>query len=182
MEGDCNVYAHSSLWMCPTGLIDIMRKWCIDTSKNNQYLHKLNWDIWKITSNDITIRHVYNFNSQKPHWCSPICLWLVMGQSKALTVLNLCVMVLVHLIQDHNLGAKSLRSTLWQPQARKSCDLVTGVAAISSIIFFPGVGVNFWLTWLLLSCKCTLFSFLSCWYRAPPHQSIRCEAEYHCQV
>ena len=19
MEGDCNVYAHSSLWMCPTG-------------------------------------------------------------------------------------------------------------------------------------------------------------------
>ena len=65
---------------------------------------------------------------------------------------KLCVMVPDNIIHDHTLGAKSHRSTVSQPQARKiSREFAvgnidrddderfkfTGVVAIPSIIFFP---------------------------------------------
>ena len=37
MEGDCNVYAHSSLWMRPTG------EWSIN-AKMVYTLHELSWE------------------------------------------------------------------------------------------------------------------------------------------
>ena len=40
---------------------------------------------------DSILRHVYIFNSQEPHWCYPNCLQPVFGQSRPLTLPNLCV-------------------------------------------------------------------------------------------
>ena len=45
----------------------------------------------------------------------PNCLRLVMGQSRALTLPKLCIMVLDHMIQDHNFRGKSHRSNVSQP-------------------------------------------------------------------
>ena len=60
MEGDCNVYAHSSLWIRPTGLIDIMRKWCIwpveDVSISLGSQGKF---VWNITN-------YYSYNVSRP--------------------------------------------------------------------------------------------------------------------
>ena len=77
-----------------------------------------------------TIRHVYILNSLEPRWCFPNCLWLVMGQSRTLTLPNKpCVMVLDHMFQDHNLGATS-----HNPRFKKSRkNLRLGIFGIVSV-------------------------------------------------
>ena len=85
----------------------------------------------------IPIRHVYIFNSQESHWYSPIVFDQLLGQSRALTLLKLCVMFKDHMIQDHNLGANSHRSTVSKPQARKT-----------SREFTPGnIRYRVWIVW-----------------------------------
>ena len=87
--------------------------------------------------------HVFIFNSQEPHWCSSNCLRLVIGQSIALTVPELCVMSRT-IIQ----GQKFTEALCRNPNspenlglgilAEATKDSVTEVVAIPSVIFFPG--------------------------------------------
>ena len=50
----------------------------------------------------ITIRQAHIFNSQEPTGVPPNCLRLIIWQGVALNLPKLCVMVLDHMIQDHN--------------------------------------------------------------------------------
>ena len=52
MEGDCNVYAHSSLWMRPTGEWSINAK-MVKSSHNSQdliFLHFCLEIVWRVRS------------------------------------------------------------------------------------------------------------------------------------
>ena len=81
------------------------------------------------------------------HWLTMYCL----------TLPKLCIMVLDHMIQEHNLGAAFHRSTVRNPKSRERAVLakepkysVTGVVAIPSVIFFPAIslfgGGEHWVT------------------------------------
>ena len=72
---------------------------------------------------------MYISNSQEPTGVPPIVFdYIVMGQSRALTLLKLCVMVV-----DYNLVAESHRSTMLQPIVESRENLRTG---IFGIVFF----------------------------------------------
>ena len=97
----------------------------------------------------IAIRHVFIFNSQELHWCSPNCFRLVMGQSRALILPKLCVIYareyllrrsLFHTLfsvcvgRNKQAGGMTNRAIL-----HRSVTLYRSqwVVAIPSVVFFP---------------------------------------------